>query len=314
MVIKICAEIALTNLYMEINKPHDTFIKELIAEKKYAIELLSASLSERLSAMLDWTKISKEPGSFIDKEHRELRSDALFSVSFKDIGELQIYILLEHKSYPYPQIHIQLLDYMCSIYREQIRQEKEPTLVVPVLFYHGREKWSSPVSFLDTFKLPEKAKELLKDNVLNFSYCVFDLSVRQYEKINFSSSMQGSLFALHHYWHLGQEEYLREFGNRLGKLRKEDPVFLEKILAYIMAAGKLELKELYKHVPEKEVIQNMGIVELMIEQKKAEAREEKAADVAKTMLMEGDPISKIARVTDLSEEEISKLKSEVDKD
>ena len=287
MVIKICAEIALTNLCMEINKPHDTFIKELIAEKKYAIELLSDSLSKGLSAMLDWTKISKEPGSFIDKEHRELRSDALFSVSFKDIGELQIYILLEHKSYPYPQIHIQLLDYMRSIYREQIRQEKEPTLVVPVLFYHGREKWSSPVSFLDTFKLPKGAKELLKDNVLNFSYCVFDLSVRQYEKMNFSSSMQGSLFALHHYWHLRQEEYLREFGNRLGKLRKEDPVFLEKILAYIMAAGRLELKELYKHVPEKEVIQNMGIVELMVEQKKAEAREEGIEKVAKTMLMEG---------------------------
>ena len=48
----------------------------------------------------------------------------------------------------------------------------------------------------------------------------------------------------------------------------------------------------------------MGIVELMAEQKKGEARaEEKAADVAKAMLMEGDPISKIARVTDLSEAE-----------
>ena len=301
-------------LYMEINKPHDTFIKELIAEKKYAIELLSASLSKGLSAMLDWTKISKEPGSFIDKEHRELRSDALFSVSFKDIGELQIYILLEHKSYPYPRIHIQLLDYMCSIYREQTRQEKEPTLVVPVVFYHGREKWSSPVSFLDTFKLPKGAKELLKDNVLNFSYCVFDLSVRQYEKINFSSSMQGSLFALHHYWHLGQEEYLREFGRRVGKLMKENPELLEKILAYLMTAGKLELKELYKHVPEKEVIQNMGIVELMAEQKKTEGRAEEKAEVAKTMLMEGEPVPKIVKFTGLAEEEVSKLKSEVDKD
>ena len=62
----------------------------------------------------------------------------------------------------------------------------------------------------------------------------------------------------------------------------------------------------------------MGIVELMVEQKKAEARieakEEGMEKVAKAMLMEGDPISKIARVTDLSEEEISKLKSEVDKD
>ena len=213
---------------MEIQNPHDIFVKELIAEKKYAVELLSVSLSEKLSAMLDWTKISKEPGSFIDEEHRELRSDALFSVSFKGSGELQIYILLEHKSYPYPQIHIQLLEYMCSIYREQIRQKKKPTLVVPVVFYHGREKWSSPVSFLDIFKLPFEAKEILKESVLNFSYCIFDLNVREYGKMNFSSNMESSLFALHHYWHFQEKEYLREFGRRVGKLVKEDPELIKK--------------------------------------------------------------------------------------
>ena len=259
---------------MEIQNPHDTFIKELIAEKKYAVELLSASLSEKLSAMLDWTKIRKEPGSFIDEEHREIRSDALFSVSFKGSGELQIYILLEHKSYPYQHIHIQLLEYMCSIYKEQVRQKQEPTLVVPVVFYHGKEKWFSPVSFLDIFKLPDEAKEILKESVLNFSYCLFDLNVRQYREMNFSSNMQGSLFALHHYWHFQEEEYLREFGNKVGELINEDPELIEKILAYLMAAAKLELKELYKHIPEKEVIQNMGIVELMVEQKKAESKAE----------------------------------------
>ena len=54
-----------------------------------------------------------------------------------------------------------------------------------------------------------------------------------------------------------------------------------------MAAAKLELKELYKHIPEKELIQNMGIVELMVEQKKAEAKAEAKAEVVKTMLNEG---------------------------
>ena len=89
-----------------------------------------------------------------------------------------------------------------------------------------------------------------------------------------------------------------------------------------MAAGKLELKELYKHVPEKEVIQNMGIVELMVEQKKTEAKEEGIeegmekgkADVAKTMLIEGFPVPDISKATRLSEGEISKLKSELDKE
>ena len=66
----------------------------------------------------------------------------------------------------------------------------------------------------------------------------------------------------------------------------------------------------------------MGIVELMVEQKKEEARieareegiEEGKVDVAKTMLREGFSVPDIAKATSLSEEEISKLKSEVDKD
>ena len=58
----------------------------------------------------------------------------------------------------------------------------------------------------------------------------------------------------------------------------------------------------------------MGIVELMVEQKKAEAREEGIEKVAKTMLMEGEPIPKIVKFTGLSEAGISKLKSEMDKD
>ena len=70
----------------------------------------------------------------------------------------------------------------------------------------------------------------------------------------------------------------------------------------------------------------MGIVELMVEQKEEEARIEAKEEgieegiekgiekVGTAMLIEGDPISKIARVTGLSEGEISKLKSEMDKD
>ena len=58
----------------------------------------------------------------------------------------------------------------------------------------------------------------------------------------------------------------------------------------------------------------MGIVELMAEQKKTEGIAEGRAEVAKTMLMEGEPIPKIVKFTGLSEAGISKLKSEMDKD
>ena len=63
----------------------------------------------------------------------------------------------------------------------------------------------------------------------------------------------------------------------------------------------------------------MGIVELMVEQKKEEAiieareegKAENKAEVAKTMLIEGEPIPKIVKFTGLSEEEICKLKKTV---
>ena len=41
-------------------------------------------------------------------------------------------------------------------------------------------------------------------------------------------------------------------------------------------------------------------------------RAEERAEVAKAMLMEGDPISKISKVTGLLEVEITKLKSEME--
>ena len=113
---------------------------------------------------------------------------------------------------------------------------------------------------------------------------------------------------------ISREEYLREFGRRFGQMAKEGSAFFEKILAYLMTAGELELKELYKYVPEKKAVQNIRIVELMVEQKKEEARAEEKAEVAKTMLIEGEPVPKIVKFTRLSEEEVSKLKPEVDKD
>ena len=53
--------------------------------------------------------------------------------------------------------------------------------------------------------------------------------------------------------------------------------------------------------------------ESTIAESKAEGIEKGKAEVAKAMLAEGEPISKITRWTGLPEEEISKLKSEIDK-
>ena len=52
----------------------------------------------------------------------------------------------------------------------------------------------------------------------------------------------------------------------------------------------------------------------LLERGMEKGKAEGIAEVAKVMLMEGDPISKIAKVTSLSEVEITKLKCEMDQD
>ena len=82
-----------------------------------------------------------------------------------------------------------------------------------------------------------------------------------------------------------------------------------------MGAARLKSKkELLKHIPKEEENIMKSVMTQLLEKGMEKDEEKKAAEVTKTMLIEGDPIPKIARVTGLSEAEIRKLKSEMDKD
>ena len=56
------------------------------------------------------------------------------------------------------------------------------------------------------------------------------------------------------------------------------------------------------------------LLERGMERGREEGMEKGVEKVAKAMLVEGDPISKITKVTGLSGKELGKLKSEIDQD
>ena len=162
--------------------PHDIFLKEIIAKKEYIIEILSNILPPTFFNSLEIEKIHREHGSFIDGDKRELHTDALFSVPLKHGHNLQAYVLVEHKSQPDPKIHIQLTKYILRV----IESQKKPRLVIPIVFYHGENKWNIPTSFLDTIAIPSKLKEVVKDIAFNVSYLCLDISLEAASKRYFS--------------------------------------------------------------------------------------------------------------------------------
>ena len=295
---------------MEIQNPHDKFFKAVISQLKYARELICLKLPEKMKAQLDWEGLRQEPGSFIDEEYKEHFTDALFSIPYKN-KEVLIGILVEHKSHPDPKVFSQLLRYQSNIYASLT---KMPILIQ--LFYHGQKKWDLPLSFFESLDLDDEDKELFRGNVLDFQYQLIDLSSEEYTHLKLSLELRSIFYVLKNIWRLHEAEYIRSFYHEfLSKLRLSNNELWKKVIDYWLGAARLKSEEeLLKHIPKEEENIMKSVMTQLLEKGKAEGKAEGMEKVTKAMLAEGEPVSKIAKWTGLSEAEINKLKSEMDQE
>ena len=87
--------------------------------------------------------------SFVDLSQKEKRMDLMFSVGLKrSTKQATILFILEHKSGPYPDLLLQMLEYQTGIYRKT----KKLNPIIPILVYHGKAKtWKGPFKFSGRF-------------------------------------------------------------------------------------------------------------------------------------------------------------------
>ena len=295
---------------MEIQNPHDKFFRAVISQLKYARELISIKLPEQMKAQLDWEKLRQEPGSFIDEEYKEHFTDALFSIPYKK-KEVLIGILVEHKSHPDPKVFSQLLRYQSNIYASL---SKMPILIQ--LFYHGQRKWDLPLSFFESLDLDDEDKELFRGSILDFQYQLIDLSSEEYTHLKLSLELRSILYVLKNIWCLHEAEYIHSFYREfLSKLRLSNHELWKKVIDYWLGAARLRSEEeLLKYIPKEEENIMKSVMTQLLEKGMEKGMEKGKADVTKTMLREGFSVPDITKATNLSEAEISKLKSEIDQD
>src|SRR5690606_26285846 len=120
---------------------HDKFLRAILADKEVAIDYFSACLPKNVSALLDLSTLTQLPDTYISKELQKTVSDIVYSCCGKDKRELKISLLLEHKSKLEKFTPVQLLSYIASGHLKQIAQERKVSPIIPVLLYHGKERW-----------------------------------------------------------------------------------------------------------------------------------------------------------------------------
>lgn len=174
---------------MEIRNPHDKFLKEMLGNVETAKDFITNYLPQQVLQVMDVDTLEPQKDSFINKELEESFSDLLYKVDICN-QEGYLYLLLEHKSYPDKGITFQLLKYMVEIWEAKRDKEraKEFPMIIPLVIYHGKSKWTIPPSLSELLIGYDALPEEVKVYVPNFEYQLFNIS--QYSDDEIKGSAQ----------------------------------------------------------------------------------------------------------------------------
>jgi predicted transposase/invertase (TIGR01784 family) len=316
----------------EIDKINDKFFRKIFENIENVRPFLKKILPEKIKKRLDFSTVKIDPTAFVSNEFKDFYSDIVVKVKMisKSVRKIStdIYFILEHKTRGHRRIFIQILKYMVSEWEKDINNNKPLRVIIPIVFYHGKEKWNVPPSFNDQFDIDDEVKEFL----LNYRYVLFDTEIWNFRDEN-NKELRNNvllftalvLMKCAYYNDVKTIEEISSFWHKRGLTK--DIESIKFFLTYIIDTQDIGWDELQK-ILEKSKINGGEIMETLarkireegikigegIGEKRGEERGEergiqkKARETAKKLLEMGIEIEKISEATGLKKEEIKKLK------
>ena len=160
-----------------LGTPHDRYFRESFGRLDVARDFLRQQLPPALLAEIDLDTLEISKDTYVAEDLSEDCSDLVYRVGFRD-GELQVYLLFEHKSRPEYWVLLQLLRYVVAsgeAYRKQHPEARHLPPVYPLVLYHGQRQWRVPASF---HELVAPLPAALVPYVPQFRYALHDISAR----------------------------------------------------------------------------------------------------------------------------------------
>ncbi|OYT11845.1 MAG: hypothetical protein B6I19_10745 [Bacteroidetes bacterium 4572_114] len=151
---------------------HDKFFKSLFSRKKDLREFVSKTISPEIVKNLKLDTLILDKTEYLDKHLRTSYSDLVYNCRYGNSTNVKISLLFEHKSQPELFPHFQLIGYMLSVWGVQIKQKQNLTVVIPIIFYHGKKEWQNK-PFEAYFN---NIDEELKKYIPSFDYELIDTS------------------------------------------------------------------------------------------------------------------------------------------
>ncbi len=232
----------------KISNPHDKFFKETFSHPEVAQDFLRYYLPASVAELLDVSTLELHKDSFVDPDLQEHFSDLLYGVQLKGGYEGYVYVLLEHKSFPDERVAFQLLRYMVRIWEKELKQEKGLKPIIPVVLYHGKEKWQASTEFGSLYRGPEE----LRPYFPQFQHQLLDLSELLPQQIYGVARTQIALFILKYIFDPRLAQHLPTIFTLFQELQNKQTAleYLVTVLRYVAATAEHitpdEMKETLK--------------------------------------------------------------------
>ena len=290
---------------------HDLFFKEVYSNKRYSLDIFVLILTPSEFSLFDWDTLKSEMTSFIDHDQKEKRMDLVFSVKLKRSKKTaRILFLLEHKSHQKNDLMVQMLEYQTGIY------QKSKTPVIPIIVYHGKEKWRKSLRFQDSLEdITPSIRRKFGKNILDFN-CRF-LNIAELNISAKTNKLVSApvLLVLQQIWRLNERTVGRFFilSNNLSLkdrtdltmkavnyVRKNDPSFTWKRFVEIE-------KNTIKNEEDRVMFSMQDTLKEEREEGRKEEREKERKRFALSMLKDYFNVEVIVKHTGLLEKEIQTL-------
>ncbi len=230
---------------MKIQNVHDKFFKETFSRIDVVTNFLEELVDEKLVKKLDLSTLQIDNNSFIDEKLDEHFADIVYTCDYAGKGKVQIALLFEHKSYKENYPHWQLNQYILNVWEASSKQKKKkPIPIIPIVIYHGKEKWD----YQPMRTYFEYLDEDLLRYIPEFDFHLINLNTIPNEQItNFRNKFLAISALL--FKHSRLKKYVRKVEDELVELFKlidnqENNPFSVSVILYIQNTDALTITEI----------------------------------------------------------------------
>ena len=303
----------------EQNQKHDAGYKKILSSKENFLRFIERYVHEPWTADISRDDVELVNKSFVTDEYKLLDSDVIYKLKIGN-SDVYFYFLIELQSRVDFTMPFRLLKYMVALLDEIFRNTPDDVrtrkgfklpAVVPIIFYNGDDNWTQ----VRRFSGYTKNAEIFGDCIIDFRYLLFDLKRTDDSALSSPEKLLDAVFSFDKARLMDEDGILPEelsewWTKKTKKLSENDKFTLFGWILHILCKGVVTegINEIFENSIKKGDKSTMKhSLEVLADRMEDKAKKKRSLEIARKMRAESIDVDTVARLTDLTVDDVLRL-------